>query len=185
MSTARTENPVILGLSNQNGQLRGPVKPAGAPGGGGGPLLQQLNQMKGTINNGNSPPVPTTNAVIKYVFLYYYYNYYCKLFCYSYCLLVLYPPQAWRWLEEKFEIAPKRHENENFGWYKKVLFFFPLSYRYRFYLCFLTGPLLVMSRLCSPFLNVFKFIKHPASSVFVGFPAMLANPPKPSYCYEE
>ena len=29
MSTVRTENPVILGLSNQNGQLRGSVKPAG------------------------------------------------------------------------------------------------------------------------------------------------------------
>lgn len=70
MSTARTENPVILGLSNQNGQLRGSVKPAGAPGGGGGgggggPLQQQLNQMKGTINNGNSQPAPTTNSVIK------------------------------------------------------------------------------------------------------------------------
>lgn len=64
MSTARTENPVILGLPNQNGQLRGSVKPAGAPGGGGGGP-QQLNQMKGTINNGNSQPAPTTNAVIK------------------------------------------------------------------------------------------------------------------------
>lgn len=69
MSTARTENPVILGLSNQNGQLRGSVKPAGAPGGGGGggggPQQQQLNQMKGAINNGSSQPAPTTNAVIK------------------------------------------------------------------------------------------------------------------------
>uniref|UniRef100_A0A8C4GE68 RNA helicase n=1 Tax=Dicentrarchus labrax TaxID=13489 RepID=A0A8C4GE68_DICLA len=67
MSTVRTENPVILGLSNQNGQLRGSVKPAGAPGGGGGggPQQQQLNQMKGAINNGNSQPAPTTNAVIK------------------------------------------------------------------------------------------------------------------------
>ncbi|XP_044057356.1 probable ATP-dependent RNA helicase ddx6 isoform X1 [Siniperca chuatsi] len=64
MSTARTENPVILGLSNQNGQLRGSVKPAGAPGGGGS-QTQQLNQMKGAINNGNSQPAPTTNAVIK------------------------------------------------------------------------------------------------------------------------
>ena len=65
MSTTRTENPVILGLSNQNGQLRGSVKPSGAPGGGGGgPQQQQLNQMKGTIN-GNSQPAPTTNAVIK------------------------------------------------------------------------------------------------------------------------
>lgn len=68
MSTARTENPVILGLPNQNGQLRGSVKPAGAPGGGGGggPQQQhQVNQMKGAINNGNSQPAPTTNAVIK------------------------------------------------------------------------------------------------------------------------
>uniref|UniRef100_A0A8D2ZH12 RNA helicase n=1 Tax=Scophthalmus maximus TaxID=52904 RepID=A0A8D2ZH12_SCOMX len=66
MSTVRTENPVILGLSNQNGQLRGSVKPAGAPGGGGGgPQQQLLSQMKGTINNGNSQPAPTTNAVIK------------------------------------------------------------------------------------------------------------------------
>lgn len=65
MSTVRTENPVILGLSNQNGQLRGSVKPAGAPGGGGGgPQQQQLNQMKGAIN-GNSQLAPTTNAVIK------------------------------------------------------------------------------------------------------------------------
>lgn len=62
MSTTRTENPVILGMSTQNGQLRGSVKPTGAPGGGGGP--QQLNQMKGTIN-GNSQPSPTTNAVVK------------------------------------------------------------------------------------------------------------------------
>lgn len=67
MSTARTENPVILGLSNQNGQLRGSVKPAGAPGGGGGGggPQQQLNQIKGAINNGNSQPAPTANAVIK------------------------------------------------------------------------------------------------------------------------
>lgn len=65
MSTARTENPVILGLSNQNGQLRGSVKPAGAPGGGGGPQQHQVNQMKGAINNCNSQPAPTTNAVIK------------------------------------------------------------------------------------------------------------------------
>lgn len=67
MSTARTENPVILGLSNQNGQLRGSVKPAGAPGGGGGggAPQQPLSQMKGTINNGNAQTAPTTNAVIK------------------------------------------------------------------------------------------------------------------------
>lgn len=67
MSTARTENPVIMGLPNQNGQLRGSVKPAGAPGGGGGGPQQQhqVNQLKGAINNGNSQPAPTTNAVIK------------------------------------------------------------------------------------------------------------------------
>uniref|UniRef100_A0A3Q3SA62 RNA helicase n=1 Tax=Mastacembelus armatus TaxID=205130 RepID=A0A3Q3SA62_9TELE len=73
MSTARTENPVILGLSSQNGQLRGSVKPAGAPGGGGGgpqqqqqqQQQQQLNQIKGTINNGSSQLAPATNAVIK------------------------------------------------------------------------------------------------------------------------
>lgn len=68
MSTTRTENSLILGLSNQNGQLRGSVKPAGAPGGGGGGPQQQMNQMKGTIN-GNAQPAPTTNAVIKCVFL--------------------------------------------------------------------------------------------------------------------
>lgn len=66
MSTARTENPVIMGLPNQNGQLRGSVKPAGAPGvGGGGTQQHQVNQMKGAINNGNSQPAPTTNSVIK------------------------------------------------------------------------------------------------------------------------
>ncbi|XP_068615514.1 probable ATP-dependent RNA helicase DDX6, partial [Brachionichthys hirsutus] len=65
MSTARTENPVILGLSNQNGQLRGSVKPAGPPGGGGGGSQHQLNQMKSAINNGSSQSAPTTNAVVK------------------------------------------------------------------------------------------------------------------------
>uniref|UniRef100_A0AAR2J4B5 RNA helicase n=1 Tax=Pygocentrus nattereri TaxID=42514 RepID=A0AAR2J4B5_PYGNA len=61
MSTARTENPVILGLSNQNGQMRGSVKPAG------GPQTTQPTQIKAssTINNGNSQPVPTANTVIK------------------------------------------------------------------------------------------------------------------------
>lgn len=66
MSTARTENPVILGLPNQNGQLKGSVKSAGAPGGGGSSTQQhQVNPMKGAINNGNSQPAPTTNSVIK------------------------------------------------------------------------------------------------------------------------
>ncbi|KAK1899791.1 putative ATP-dependent RNA helicase DDX6 [Dissostichus eleginoides] len=67
MSTARTENPMILGLSNQNGQLRGSVKTAGAPGGGVGGPQQQLNQMKGTINNGNSlrPLQPTLSSSLE------------------------------------------------------------------------------------------------------------------------
>ncbi|CAB1349375.1 unnamed protein product [Coregonus sp. 'balchen'] len=71
MSTASTQNPVILGLSNQNGQLRGPVvKPAG-----GGHQTQQPGQMKqasSTINNGTGPSstqlakvTPTANTVIK------------------------------------------------------------------------------------------------------------------------
>lgn len=68
MSTVRTEMPVILGLSNQNGQLRGSVKPTGGPGGGvGGPALQQSGQMKSssTINNGSSQITATSNAAIK------------------------------------------------------------------------------------------------------------------------
>uniref|UniRef100_A0A2R9C2T7 RNA helicase n=1 Tax=Pan paniscus TaxID=9597 RepID=A0A2R9C2T7_PANPA len=53
MSTARTENLVIMGLSSQNGQRRGPVKPSGGPGGGGTQTQQQMNQLKNTstINN--------------------------------------------------------------------------------------------------------------------------------------
>uniref|UniRef100_A0A671XRG5 RNA helicase n=1 Tax=Sparus aurata TaxID=8175 RepID=A0A671XRG5_SPAAU len=65
MSTVRTENPVILGLSNQNGQLRGSVKPAGTPGGGGGgggPQQQQLNQIKGAINGNSQPDVTATKG---------------------------------------------------------------------------------------------------------------------------
>ncbi|TSR87292.1 putative ATP-dependent RNA helicase DDX6 [Bagarius yarrelli] len=68
MSTARTENPVILGLTNQNGQKRGPAKPTGGPGGGGGgPQSTQPTQIKAssTVNNGNPLPVPTANTVIK------------------------------------------------------------------------------------------------------------------------
>lgn len=68
MSTARTENPVILGLSNPNSQMRGSVKPVGGPGGGGGgPPMTQPIQIKAssTINNGNSQPVATANTVIK------------------------------------------------------------------------------------------------------------------------
>lgn len=68
MSTARMENPVILGLSNQNGQMRGSVKTAGGPGGGGGgSQTTQPAQVKAssTVNNGNSQPVPTANTIIK------------------------------------------------------------------------------------------------------------------------
>lgn len=62
------ENPVILGLSNQNGQVRGSVKPAGGPGGGGGgSQTTQPAQVKpsSTVNNGNSQPAPTANTIIK------------------------------------------------------------------------------------------------------------------------
>uniref|UniRef100_A0A672PEZ0 RNA helicase n=1 Tax=Sinocyclocheilus grahami TaxID=75366 RepID=A0A672PEZ0_SINGR len=68
MSTARMENPVILGLSNQNGQMRGSVKPAGGPGGGGGGSQTTLPaQVKpsSTVNNGDSQPAPTANTIIK------------------------------------------------------------------------------------------------------------------------
>ncbi|RXM95798.1 putative ATP-dependent RNA helicase DDX6 [Acipenser ruthenus] len=68
MSTARMETPVILGLSNQNGQLRGPVKPPGGPGGGGGGVTptQQTNQIKNaSVNNGNPYPAQTPNSTIK------------------------------------------------------------------------------------------------------------------------
>lgn len=62
------ENPVILGLSTQNGQMRGSVKPAGGPGGGGGgPQTTQPAPVKpsSTVNNGNSQPAPTANTIIK------------------------------------------------------------------------------------------------------------------------
>uniref|UniRef100_A0A673L4Z1 RNA helicase n=1 Tax=Sinocyclocheilus rhinocerous TaxID=307959 RepID=A0A673L4Z1_9TELE len=68
MSTARMENPVILGLSNQNGQMRGSVKPAGGPGGGGGGSQTTLPaQVKpsSTVNNGDSQSAPTANTIIK------------------------------------------------------------------------------------------------------------------------
>lgn len=68
MSTAKTENPVILGLTNQNGQKRSSAKLTGGPGGGGGgPQTTQPIQIKAssTVNNGNSLPVPTANTVIK------------------------------------------------------------------------------------------------------------------------
>ncbi|KAK1336416.1 hypothetical protein QTO34_004223 [Cnephaeus nilssonii] len=67
MSTARTENPVIMGLSSQNGQLRGPVKPSGGPGGGGTPTQQQMNQLKNTntINNGTQQQAQSVTTTIK------------------------------------------------------------------------------------------------------------------------
>uniref|UniRef100_G3SD87 RNA helicase n=1 Tax=Gorilla gorilla gorilla TaxID=9595 RepID=G3SD87_GORGO len=67
MSTARTENPVIMGLSSQNGQLRGPVKPTGGPGGGGTQTQQQMNQLKNTntINNGTQQQAQTMTTTIK------------------------------------------------------------------------------------------------------------------------
>ncbi|XP_036179988.1 probable ATP-dependent RNA helicase DDX6 isoform X2 [Myotis myotis] len=67
MSTARTENPVIMGLSSQNGQLRGPVKPSGGPGGGGTPTQQQMNQLKNTntINNGTQQQAQSMTTTIK------------------------------------------------------------------------------------------------------------------------
>ncbi|CAD7675994.1 unnamed protein product [Nyctereutes procyonoides] len=50
MSTARTENPVIMGLSSQNGQLRGP-----------------MNQLKNTntINNGTQQQAESMTSTIK------------------------------------------------------------------------------------------------------------------------
>ncbi|XP_038843712.1 probable ATP-dependent RNA helicase ddx6 [Salvelinus namaycush] len=77
MSTASTHNPVILGHSSQNGQLRGPVvKPAGGQGSGGGNHQthqpSQMKQASSTINNGTGPSstqlakaTPTANTVIK------------------------------------------------------------------------------------------------------------------------
>ncbi|KAL7981649.1 hypothetical protein Chor_005737 [Crotalus horridus] len=67
MSTARTENPVIMGLSSQNGQLRGPVKPGGGPGSGGTQAQQQINQLKhpNTINNGTQQQAQSMASTIK------------------------------------------------------------------------------------------------------------------------
>uniref|UniRef100_A0A8V5H718 RNA helicase n=1 Tax=Melopsittacus undulatus TaxID=13146 RepID=A0A8V5H718_MELUD len=67
MSTARTENPVIMGLSSQNGQLRGPVKPSGGPGGGGTQTQQQMNQLKNanTLNNGTQQQAQIMTSTIK------------------------------------------------------------------------------------------------------------------------
>lgn len=67
MSTARTENPVIMGLSSQNGQLRGPVKASAGPGGGGTQPQPQMNQLKNTstINNGTQQQAQSMAATIK------------------------------------------------------------------------------------------------------------------------
>lgn len=67
MSTARTENPVIMGLSSQNGQLRGPVKASAGPGGGGPQTQTQMNQLKNTstINNGTQQQAQSMAATIK------------------------------------------------------------------------------------------------------------------------
>uniref|UniRef100_A0A2K5R332 RNA helicase n=1 Tax=Cebus imitator TaxID=2715852 RepID=A0A2K5R332_CEBIM len=67
MSTARTENPVIMDLSSQNGQLRDPVKSSGGPGGGGTPTQQQMNQLQNTntINNGTQQPTQSMTTTIR------------------------------------------------------------------------------------------------------------------------
>lgn len=54
MHTARTENPMIMSLSSQNGQLKGAMKLSGGLGGGGTQTQQQMNQLKNTntISNG-------------------------------------------------------------------------------------------------------------------------------------
>lgn len=64
MSTARTENPVIMGLSSQNSQLGGPVKASAGPGGEG---TQPMNQLKNisTINNGTQQQAKSMAATIK------------------------------------------------------------------------------------------------------------------------
>lgn len=66
MSTTRTENPVLMGLSSQNGQLRGPVKPNPGPGSG-GTQTQQISQLKNasTINNGSQQQAQSMSSAIK------------------------------------------------------------------------------------------------------------------------
>lgn len=66
MSTTRTENPVLMGLSSQNGQLRGPVKQSQGPGNG-GTQTQQINQLKNasTINNGSQQQAQSMGSGIK------------------------------------------------------------------------------------------------------------------------
>ncbi|KAF2977032.1 hypothetical protein EK904_013099 [Melospiza melodia maxima] len=51
----------------QNGQLRGPVKPSGGPGGGGTQTQQQMNQLKNanTINNGTQQQAQSMTTAIK------------------------------------------------------------------------------------------------------------------------
>ncbi|XP_048471441.1 probable ATP-dependent RNA helicase ddx6 isoform X2 [Rhincodon typus] len=70
MTTARTENPVIMGLSTQNGQLRGPLKPSAGPGGMPSPQVsqtnQQLQQLKNASTlNGTQQQAHTTSSTIK------------------------------------------------------------------------------------------------------------------------
>uniref|UniRef100_A0A2K5E5L9 RNA helicase n=1 Tax=Aotus nancymaae TaxID=37293 RepID=A0A2K5E5L9_AOTNA len=67
MSTARTENPVLTGLSSKNGQLRGPVKSSGGPGGEGTQTQQQMNQLQNTntINNGTQQPTQSMTTTIR------------------------------------------------------------------------------------------------------------------------
>lgn len=56
-----------MGLSSQNGQLRGPVKASAGPGGGGTQPQPQLNQLKNTstINNGTPQQAQSMAATIK------------------------------------------------------------------------------------------------------------------------
>uniref|UniRef100_A0A4W3ILJ4 RNA helicase n=1 Tax=Callorhinchus milii TaxID=7868 RepID=A0A4W3ILJ4_CALMI len=70
MTTARTENPIIMGLSTQNGQLRGPLKPSTGPGGMPPQQTtqtnQQLQQLKhASTLNGTQQQAHTTSTTIK------------------------------------------------------------------------------------------------------------------------
>ncbi|GCB69026.1 hypothetical protein scyTo_0013908 [Scyliorhinus torazame] len=70
MTTARTENPIIMGLPTPNGQLRGPLKPSAGPGGVPSPQVsqtnQQLQQLKNASTlNGTQQQAHTTSSTIK------------------------------------------------------------------------------------------------------------------------
>lgn len=70
MTTARTEIPVIMGLSTQNGQLRGPLKSSTVPGGVPPQQVaqtnQQLQQLKNASTlNGTQQQAHTTSSTIK------------------------------------------------------------------------------------------------------------------------